>query len=65
MSTWLDDLKKSNPTLAADYAIVGNQSRDDLKAMVKALTSFGGFFNTEEDKKRLAAAKRILRTKNK
>ncbi len=24
MSTWLDDLKKTNPKLAAEYAIVGD-----------------------------------------
>lgn len=65
MSTWLDDLKRKNPALAADYAIVGNQSRDDLKRMRRALESFGGFFNTEEDNKRLAAAKRILRATSK
>ena len=64
MSTWLSDMKKTNPALAADYAIVGNQSRDDLRRMVKALESLGGFFNTEEDNIRLTAAKRILKHKN-
>lgn len=65
MSTWLSDMKKTNPALAADYAIVGNQSRDDLRCMVRALETFGGFMNTDEDNKRLAAAKRILRNKRK
>lgn len=60
MSTWYDDLKKNNPALAADYAITGNQSRDDLKRMVKAL-SFRQFMNTQADNARLAAAKRILK----
>lgn len=60
MSTYLQDLKKTNPALAADYAIVGNQSKPMLQNMVKALESFD-FLNTDEDNKRLAAAKRILK----
>lgn len=64
MSTWYDDLKKSNPALAADYAIVGaGQDRTSLRHMVKALETFGGFMNSDEDNKRLAAAKRILKTR--
>ena len=62
MSTWYDDLKKNNPALAADYAITGNQSRDDLKRMVKALSlPISQFMNTQADNARLAAAKRILK----
>lgn len=62
MSTYFQDLKKNNPALAADYAIVGNQSQHDLRCMVKALNMLP-FFNTPEDEKRLAAAKRILKVK--
>lgn len=62
MSTWLQDLEKKDPKLAEAYKVVGNQSREDLKCMVKAL-SFCSVFNTEEDNKRLAAAKLILRRK--
>ncbi len=60
VATWLDDLKKKNPKLAADYALVGNQSRDALRNMVKALETFP-VLNTPEDNKRLEAAKRILK----
>lgn len=60
--TWLDDLKKSNPKKAADYAIVGNQSTANLRKMVKAL-SMHSWGNTAEDNKRLEAAKRILKNK--
>ena len=63
MSIYLDDLKIKNPKLAADYAIVGNQSKDSLRKMVKALKMFGGFLNTEEDNIRLQAAQRILKAK--
>jgi len=63
MSTWLQDLKRSNPTLAADYAIVGNQDKQSLRNMVKALSMMGGFFNTEDDTRRLFAAKRILKSR--
>lgn len=63
MDTWLDDLKKKNPALAADYAVTGNQSREGLKNMVKALSLFPAL-NTTEDNKRLAAAKRILKAIN-
>jgi hypothetical protein len=64
MSTWLDDLKKKNPGLAADYALVGNQSGTALRNMVKALSMFGGTMNTAEESARLAAAKRILKAQN-
>lgn len=62
MSTWLQNLKRSNPSLAADYAITGNQSKDDLRRMVKALSLMPSL-NTDDDNKRLAAAKRILKSK--
>ena len=63
MSTWLSDLEKRNPKLANAYKIVGNQDRQSLKNMVKALEMFGGFMNSESDNQRLAAAKYILRNK--
>jgi hypothetical protein len=59
MSTWLTDLKKSNPLKAADYAMVGNQDKHCLRNMVKALESMPAL-NTQDDNNRLAAAKRIL-----
>jgi hypothetical protein len=62
MSTWLDDLKKSNPALAADYALVGNQDRTCLRNMVRAL-ELCPYLNTTEENARLAAAKRILRAR--
>jgi hypothetical protein len=61
MGTWLDDLRKNNPALAADYALVGNNQGASLRNMVKALSLFGGALNTPEDNARLAAAKRILK----
>ena len=64
MSTWYSDLQKSNPALAADYAITGNQDTQSLRNMVKALSlPISTFYNTPEDEKRLAAAKRILKAK--
>lgn len=63
MGTFLNEMKKTNPQLAKDYAIVGNQSKDCLKHMVKALSLFP-VLNTEADNERLAAAKRILKEKN-
>jgi hypothetical protein len=60
MSTWIEDLKKKNPSLAADYAVVGNQSSHSLRNMVRALSTFT-YLNTPEDERRLAAAKRILK----
>lgn len=62
MSTYLDDLKKKNPKLAADYALVGDQDSVCLRNMIKAL-SFLGALNTPEEDARLAAAKRILRAR--
>ncbi len=64
MSTWYDDLKKKDPALAADYAIVGNEDRTSLRNMIKAL-SLLPMLNSEEENLRLAAAKRILRKKGK
>ena len=62
MSTWLDDLKEQNPKLAADYALVGNQSTDCLRNMIRALSMLTAL-NTPEDDARLAAAKRIIRNR--
>ncbi len=62
MSTWLDNLKRSNPRLAADYATVGNQDAQSLRNMVKALSMMPAL-NTDDDWARLAAAKRILRAR--
>jgi hypothetical protein len=60
MGTWYEDLKKSDPALAADYAITGQQPVWALKNMVKAL-SLMPILNTPEQNARLAAARRILR----
>lgn len=59
MSTWLSDLRKSNPNLAADYAITGNVSDHSLRNMIIAL-SIAPRYNDAEDINRLEAAKRIL-----
>jgi hypothetical protein len=59
MSTWLDDLRKTNPRLASAYSIVGNQSRFALRNMVRALTIMP-MLNTDEDNRRLEAAQYIL-----
>lgn len=63
MTTFMDDLKTKNPKLYEAYKITGIQDRQSLKNMVKALSMFGGFFNTPEDNKRLESAKFILRSK--
>lgn len=60
MSTWKDDLRIKNPELAKAYDVVGNQSKDNLKCMVKAL-SMCTLLNTNEDNERLKAAKYILK----
>jgi hypothetical protein len=60
MSTWYEDLKKSDPALAADYAITGQQPAWALNNMVKAL-SLMPILNTPEEAARLKAARRILR----
>jgi len=62
MSTWMSDLKKTDPRLAEAYAIVGNQSDYFLRQMVKALKRCS-LLNTPEDTKRLKAAQYILRHK--
>ena len=62
MSTWLDDIRKTNPALAKDWEIVGNQDRKILRKMVKALTMFE-VLNTTEENQRLASAKRILKAR--
>lgn len=41
--------------------LLGNRATWELKAMHKALTSLGGFFNNEEDNQRLEAVKVLLR----
>ena len=64
MSTWLQDIEKINPALAADYRICGNQGGVALRNMVKALQLFP-FMNTPAENERLAAAKRILRATGK
>ena len=66
MSTFLTDLQKTNPALAADYALVGNQDDVSLRNMIRALSlPISAFMNTQEDEKRLAAAKRILAARRK
>ena len=60
MSTYLSELRKTDPAAAADWALVGNQSKAALKMMVKAL-KIAPWLNTAEDKARLAAAQRILK----
>jgi hypothetical protein len=59
MSTWLDDLTKTDPKLAAAYRVVGNQDRICLRNMVRALSSMP-MLNTADDDARLVAAKYIL-----
>jgi hypothetical protein len=41
--------------------VLGNRAEYELRHMVKALQSLGGFFNTDEDNQRLKAAKIVLR----
>jgi hypothetical protein len=60
MSTWMSDLKKRDPALAADYALAGNTNGTALRNMVRALSMMPAL-NTPEENARLAAAKRILR----
>lgn len=62
MSTWISDLRRDNPALAADYAIVGNQPDWALRNMVRALNMMD-WMNTDDDRERLAAARRILARK--
>ena len=66
MGTWLGDIKRDNPALAADYALVGTQDDCSLRNMIRALSlPISAFMNTQEDEKRLAAAKRILAARRK
>jgi hypothetical protein len=58
MSTWIDDLK--DPKLQAAYRAVGNQDRQSLRNMVRALSSFS-WMNSADDKRRLLAAQYILK----
>ena len=62
MSTWKDDMRKQNPKLAAAYDVVGNQSHDHLRNMVKALKMLPAL-NTAEDIRRLSAAEFILKNR--
>lgn len=64
MSTWLSELKRKNPALAADYALAGNQDTQSLRNMIRALElPVSQFLNTPVDNARLAAAKRILKAR--
>lgn len=60
MSTYLEDLKKTDPEKYADLKLVGNQPKYCLQNMVKAL-SMHEALNTPEENARLAAAKRLLK----
>lgn len=59
MSTWLSDLERKNPKLADAWKIVGNQPRQALRNMVRALSRMT-LLNTPEDWRRLDAARYIL-----
>lgn len=59
MSTYLQDLERSDPELARAWRIVGNQPRPCLANMVRAL-GMHAWQNDDDDKLRLAAAKLIL-----
>jgi hypothetical protein len=59
MTTWLQDMERKDPKLAAAYKVVGNQDRVCLRNMVRALSTMT-LLNTPDDEKRLAAAKYIL-----
>lgn len=43
--------------------ILGDRTKFELKHMIKALSAFGGYFNTPEDNLRLQAAKVLLKHK--
>lgn len=64
MGTWIQDLEKTNPKLAEAYKTVGNQDTVSLRHMVKALSMFP-MLNTDEDNRRLKAARFILSQKRK
>ena len=59
MATRPQDMEQKDPNLVAAYKVIGNQNRDQLQAMVKAL-SLHTWLNTAEDKRQLAAAQYIL-----
>jgi hypothetical protein len=54
MSTWIDDI--TDPKLKAAYQIVGNQDRQSLNHMIRALNGPLKWMNTPADNERLAAA---------
>lgn len=60
MSTFLDDLKKSDPQRAADYVTCGGAHGVPLRNMIRALEMCSAM-NTPEENLRLAAAKRLAR----
>lgn len=62
MSTYYEDLKKSNPKKYADMVLAGGNSGVALRNMIKAL-SMMPMLNTPEQNLRLAAAKRLLRNR--
>ncbi len=62
MSTWLQDIERKSPELAAAWKIVGNQDRQCLRNMVRALSTLT-LLNTPDDDRRLTAAKYILARK--
>ena len=62
MSSYVEDLKKSNPAKYADYVIAGGNSGVALKNMIRALSILPGL-NSEADDLRLAAAKRLLKNR--
>ena len=57
------DIKRTNPALAADLAIIGNQDNVSLRNMITALSMLP-MMNTKAENERLAAAKRVLRHRN-
>jgi hypothetical protein len=63
LKTWMDDIK--DPKVRAAYEVVGNQDSVSLTNMIRALSMFGGFLNTDEDNERLKAAKIVRAYQNK
>ena len=59
MSTWFQDLQQTDPKLADAYRVVGNQPRQALLNMVRALQSLSAL-NTPEEDRRLEAAQYII-----
>lgn len=62
MSTFLQDLQRSNPAKFADIQIAGNQDRVALRNMIRALSMMRSL-NTPQEEQRLAAAQRLLRNR--